>query len=164
MMKKINAYITEKLDLNKAKKKEESFYENIYGVHEGDKVLVYKHHRIGMTHPADYKIELFVGEITSIKDDKLYVKSLEDNTELPEFSFFDHTKSTKPVSDCFAWHYEQKPGWLAIMKKDTAIKVINKSFSLPSNRTRINWIGPHKIWGTGKRKLLEDILKELEEN
>lgn len=164
-MKEITDYIIEKLVIDANVNK--SNLADIYNVKVNDKVLVITHSEIA---PKKF-VSLFVAKISSIHDNKFFVKNIHNGKEIPKivFEFEDPHHSTPRVSECFGfWKglYDDKPSWVATCKKDRAIKVINNKLNKIRSGNNITWNGmnikPNK--GMDIRQTLKFIIESLEKD
>ena len=164
-MKKLNSYILEKLVIDANVNK--SNLADIYNVKVNDKILVITHSEIASRN----FVSLFVAKISSIHDNKFFVKNIHNDKEISKitFEFEDPHHSTPRVSECFAfWKglYDDKPSWVAACKKDRAIKVINNKLNKIRSGNNRTWNGikikPNK--GMDVRQTLKSIIETLEKD
>ena len=164
-MKKLNSYILEKLVIDANVNK--SNLADIYNVKVNDKILVITHSEIASRN----FVSLFVAKISSIHDNKFFVKNIHNDKEISKitFEFEDPHHSTPRVSECFGfWKglYDNKPSWVATCKKDRAIKVINNKLNKIRSGNNLTWNGikikPNK--GMDVRQTLKSIIEILEKD
>lgn len=161
-MKAINLYIFEKLHIDKDinVNKESSKYEEIWDVHEEDTVLSIT---ISKKIRGSIYVKLDVVKISSINSDNtVIVKDISTNRDNDNFiyTFGDHTRSTQPISNSFAF-WREGHDWSALIKKDKAIQLINASLR-STHRKLFN--GYYVDTKENKEIFFNRLKKELEDN
>ena len=168
-MKRIEKYILEKLYLNKDIKtlKPSSIYEDIYDIHVGDKVLILKKENKPGRMTALY-ISLYVGEVISIDGKELNVTNISSSKSFNDipFEFEDHTHATSSINNCFAVWNKPGFGWIALMKKDKALKLMSRFLKIydPSQPRRTKTFNSYILLpGLNHYKLVTELKDILEE-
>lgn len=161
----LNTYISEKLHLDKNIKIKND-YSDIYKVYEDDTVLCISSSSKSIGSSIKY-VKLFVAKIYSIENDTIILRSLKNGKVIDtiKFKFEDHTKSSAHVTDTFAFYRDDanNRNWCAIMKKEKALKTIDRLLNSSSKYYHISGFRiDHGL--KNKKEYLNEIKKTLIEN
>lgn len=162
-MKAFNNYILEKLKLNKDLSLPDNKYCNIYDINEGDLVLCLCKSPKKSQSFINY-VYIYPAIIHSINDDKITVKNAYNGNIVDrlEYTFENPYHSSPHILKTFAF-WRNNNNWSALMKKDEALKIIDKQLSANS----LNFIGGFRLdpgIKQTKKQLLEKIKNTLENN
>jgi len=166
-MNNLSNYIIEKLHLDKnIKIADDSKYSDIYKVYEDDTVLCISSSSKSIGSTIKY-VKLFVAKIYSIENDTIILRSLKNGKVIDKikFKFEDHTKSSAHVTDTFAFYRDDanNRNWCAIMKKEKALKTIDRLLNSSSKYYHISGFRiDHGL--QNKKEYLNEIKKTLNEN